>query len=201
MNLFRQLRDEVNTTLGHDLRLVGDQAATAHFVLGKSTGAVLLLTACIEWFTQSHYLDAFQEDGSLDARTKRVFKAHWQEESQHAQMDHLETLRAFADLSDAERDLAVDELIELVGGVDALLQTQVELDLANFEQYVGRAYSEAKREELRTALLDSKRWTFLWSGVLHPRFTELIQEVTTPAQRERIGAAMQGLTGSVPVAA
>ena len=39
---------------------------------------------------QLHYVDAFRDDGDLDELTKRVFKAHWLEESQHAQLDHLD---------------------------------------------------------------------------------------------------------------
>ena len=41
------------------LRLIGDEKAVARAVLDKHTGAVLLLTAAIEWFTQAHYLTAF----------------------------------------------------------------------------------------------------------------------------------------------
>lgn len=193
MNLFRKLRGEVDTALGFELERLGGQAATAHFVLGKSTGAVLLLTACIEWFTQRHFLEAFREDDSLDPRTKRVFKAHWQEESQHAQMDHMETLRAFAEMTTAERDIAVDELIELVAALDGLLQQQVQHDLANFARYTRQDRSPAELDELRDALLEAKRWTFLFSGVTHPRFEELLHEVTSPAQRDRIGAALQDL--------
>jgi len=171
----------------------GDQAATARYVLSKSTGAVLLLTACIEWLTQLHYTEAFREDGELEPFTKRVFHAHWLEESQHAQMDHLETLRAFEGLDDAGRDRAVDDLIELVGAVDGLLRTQVGLDVENLARALGRGFTAAERADLEQGLLRAKRWTFLFSGVTHPRFEELLHEVTTPAQRERIGAALQSL--------
>jgi hypothetical protein len=49
MHLFRRLRDRVNGQLGFETQLLGDQATTARYVLSKSTGAVLLLTAAIEW--------------------------------------------------------------------------------------------------------------------------------------------------------
>src|SRR5262245_21206104 len=58
MNLFRALRERVDQQLGFELGRLGDEAGTARFVLGKSGGAVLLLTAAIEWLTQRHYLDA-----------------------------------------------------------------------------------------------------------------------------------------------
>jgi len=201
MNMFRRLRDRVNATMGIEARLLGDQAATARYVLSKSTGAVLLLTACIEWFTQLHYTAAFKEDDGLDPFTKEVFRAHWLEESQHAQMDHLETLRAFAPLSAEERDQAIDELIELVAAVDGLLQTQVGHDIENLAAYLGRRFTPAEVEDLRAGLLKAKRYVFIESGVTHPRFQELFGEVTTPAQQERVGAALAGLLGSVPAAA
>src|SRR5688572_3343211 len=131
MNLFRTVRDRIDGQLGFELERLGGEAATARFVLGKSTAAVMLFTAAIEWLTLRHYTEAIKEDGSLDPFTKSIFKAHWQEESQHAQLDHLETVRAFAALDAAGRERAIGELIELVAAVDGLLRQQVEHDLAN----------------------------------------------------------------------
>jgi hypothetical protein len=201
MNMFRRLRDRVNAALGIETRLLGDQAATARYVLSKSTGAVLLLTACIEWFTQLHYTAAFKDDAQLDPFTKDVFRAHWLEESQHAQMDHLETLRAFSAMDAAQRDQAVSDLIELVGAVDGLLQTQVGYDVENLAAYLGRRFTPDEVADLRAGLLKAKRWVFLESGVTHPRFQELFAAVTTPAQQERVGRALTGLLGRAPVAA
>ena len=84
MTMFRRLRDQVDATLGFPLQRLGDAEAVAAHVLSKSSGAVLLLTACIEWFTQRHYLECFEDDGSLDPFVKRIFKMHWAEEAQHA---------------------------------------------------------------------------------------------------------------------
>ena len=169
MNLFHEVRARVDRSLGFETRLVGGQADTARFVLSKSTGAVLLLTAFIEWFTQLHYVDAFKDDDGLDELTKDVFRAHWQEESQHAQLDHLETVRAFAALAAAERDRAIDELIELVAAVDGLLQAQVALDVQNLATATGRAFTPRELAELEEGILAAKRWTFLESGLTHPR--------------------------------
>jgi hypothetical protein len=200
MNMFRRLRARVNHALGFEAALVGGQKETARLVLSKDTGAVLLLTSVIEWFTQRHYLEAFQDDDALDPFTKHVFKAHWLEESQHAKMDHLETLRAFDGLPEPERDRAVGDLIELVGALDGLLQQQVELDLRNFETHRGRGLSASQRGEIRASLLRAKRWTFIESGTTHPRFLETFEAVTSPAQRERVASALADLV-ETPVAA
>ena len=193
MTMFRRLRDRVNATLGVDARLLGDQAATARYVLSKSSGAVLLLTSCIEWLSQLHFTAAFAEDEDCDTFTKDVFRAHWQEESQHAQMDHLETLRCFEGLDERECDQAIDDLIDLVAAVDGLLQRQTGFDVENLADYLGRSFTAKEKNDVHDSVLRAKRWTFIESGVTHPRFQELFTEVTTQAQRERVGAALAGL--------
>src|SRR5215468_8825137 len=124
MTLFREIRARVDKTLGFPLRLLEGEKEVARTVLSKNRGAVLLLTAAIEWFTQLHYLSAFKDDEGLDPLTKKIFRAHWQEESQHARMDHIETLRAFGAMTPTEKDTAIDDLIGLVGAVDELLKKQ-----------------------------------------------------------------------------
>jgi len=193
MNLFRAVRERVDSQLGFELARLADSAGTARFVLGKSTAAVLLLTSAIEWMTQRHYLDAIKDDAGLDPLARSIFKAHWQEESQHAQLDHLETVRAFAALTPAERERAIDELIELVAAVDGLLKQQVEHDLANLATLLRREFDARESAELRREILRAKRWTFILSGVTHPRFEELFHEVTTESQRARVGKALEGL--------
>ena len=108
-------------------------------------------------------------------------------------MDHLETLRCFDGMTEGEREQAIDDLIELVGAVDGLLQTQARMDVDNFLEYVGRSLSAEEEVDLHDSILRAKRWTFLESGVTHPRFQELFVEVTTPAQQERVGAALTEL--------
>lgn len=193
MHLFRRLRDQLNATLGFELRLVDGEHETARFVLGKSTGAVLLLTACIEWLTQRHYLECFKSSENLDPFTKHVFKAHWQEEAQHAQLDHLETLRSFGSMTPDERELAVQDLIQLVEAVDGLLAQQAAFDTENFERYIRRTLFAEERAQVLEQVLSAKRDTFLISGVTHPRFQELFAAVTTAEQQERVGAALGSL--------
>lgn len=196
MNMFRRLRDRIDAQMGFGLALLGDQTAVAAHVLNQSTGAVLLLTACIEWFTQKHYQECFQDDGGLDPFVRHVFKMHWVEECQHAKMDHLETLRAFAAADAAERDRAIDELIGLVAAVDGLLQKQTGYDVDNLARYLGRAFSADERAEIAAAVLRAKRYTFIETGVTHPRFQELFAEVTDAAQQQRVGDALAGLLGA-----
>ena len=193
MTLFREIRDRVDETLGFRLRLLEGEKEVARTVLSKNRGAVLLLTAAIEWFTQLHYLSAFKDDEGLDPLTKKIFKAHWQEESQHARMDHLETLRAFANMSKPDKEQAITDLIILVGAVDELLKKQSEYDLENLEKYLNRTFTTDERSTILRSVLRAKRYSFIESGVTHPNFKATFVEVTTPAQQEKVGNALATL--------
>jgi hypothetical protein len=190
MTLFRRVRERAGSQLGFPLKLLEGERETESYVLGKNRGAVLLLIACIEWYTQLHYLSSIRDDGSLDPLTKRIFRAHWLEEAQHAKMDHLEAVRNFADMNEDERDRAVTDLIELVRAVDGLLQKQSVYDVENLSVYLGREFTETERTEIYNEVLKVKRWVFLSSGITHPNFIELFNEVTTLPQRERVQWAL-----------
>ena len=196
MNLFREVRSLVGEAVGFPLVLLGDEKAVARAVLEKNTGAVLLLTAAIEWFTQLHYLTAFKDDEALDGFTKHIFRHHWLEESQHAKMDHLETLRAFEHMTEAERETAIDDLIGLVAAVDGLLRQQTALDVQNLERYLGRPLDEARRQDVHAAVLRAKRYVFIGSGVTHPNFQALFGAVTTSSQQQKVQRALESLLGA-----
>jgi hypothetical protein len=193
MTLFRELRGRVDAAVGFPLALIPGAKDVARAVLDKQEGAVLLLTAAIEWFTQLHYLTCFKDDNTLDPWVKHIFKAHWLEESQHAKMDHLETLRAYARMTPAEKDRAADDLIELVGAVDGLMQAQARLDVDNLSRYLGRPLAEAEWHEVHASVLRAKRYTFIESGVTHPNFQELFGMVATPAQQQKVQQALGGV--------
>jgi hypothetical protein len=193
MNLFREVRGRIDQALGFPLARLAGEKDVARAVLSKHTGAMLLLTDAIEWFTQLHYLSSFKDNDALDPFTRHIFKSHWLEESQHARLDHLETLRAFKDIDDHQRQVAVEDLIELVGAVDGLLQQQTGMDVDNFERYLGRTLSGEQRKEIYARVLDAKRYTFIESGVTHPNFVELFGAVTTPGQQAQVQKALAGV--------
>ena len=163
----------------------------ARAVLGKSTWAVLALTLDIEIFTQAHYRSSIEPDASLSELWKDVFLFHWKEESQHAILDELEWRREHARLSAGERDRAVDDLIALVGAVDAILRVQAAADAEYFIRHAGRAYLSAEEAAIRDTMLRAYRWQHIVVGVQEPRYLEVLRALTTPAQMERIGRALE----------
>jgi hypothetical protein len=167
----------------------------ASVVLGKSTWSVLGLTCFIELFTQAHYRSSIEPDANLSELYKDVFFFHWREESQHAILDELEWRRENANLSAAERDSAVDDLIALVAAVDGLLQIQAGADADHFMKVCGRQLTAGQQERVRAGVLKAYRWQYIVSGVEDPRFMDILGSMITPAQADRIGKALAPIVG------
>jgi hypothetical protein len=170
-----------------------DPNEVAAVVLGKSTWSVLALTCHIELFTQAHYRQSIEQDENVSALYKDVFLYHWREESQHAIMDELEWRREDAGLTDAERDRAVDDLIELVVAVDGILQAQSAADADYFSAIAGGGFDAGQRQRIEQTLLKAYRWQYIVSGAEHPKFQEILGSLVTAEQGERIGNALAPL--------
>jgi hypothetical protein len=166
-------------------------------VLSKCTWAVLGLTLDIELFTLNHYRSSIEADPELSELWRDVFRFHWMEESQHAILDELEWRREHARLDAAQRDQGVTDLIELVGAVDGILQMQAKADAEYFAACAGRAFTPAEQEAIGDLLLKAYRWQYIVSGVQEPRFGEVLSELVTAAQMERIGSALAPIMAHV----
>ena len=136
-------------------------------------GRCSALTCYIELFVLAHYRESIDRDDNLSALWKDVFLHHWREESQHAILDELEWVREDAKLSPAERDQAVNELIELVAAVDGILQVQAAADADYFVQIAGRTFSFGEAAEIRAGVLAAYRWQYIVSGV-QGRFSDVL---------------------------
>jgi hypothetical protein len=167
----------------------------AGVVLGKPTWSVLALICHIELFVLAHYREAIEKDEQLSELWKDVFTFHAREESQHAIIDELEWKREDAKLTPAERDHAVDELIALVAAVDGILQLQAKADTDYFVRAAGRAFDREQVEAVGAAFLYAYRWQYIVSGVQDERFQKILGGLITPAQFDRIGAALAPIMG------
>jgi hypothetical protein len=105
-------------------------------------------------------------------------------------MDEMEWLRENRKLDVPARDRAVDELIELVGAVDGLLQHQAVADVNYFLSLGGRHFDEGQVRRIHAGVLGAYRWQYIVSGVQLPRFQEVLGGVITPAQAYRIETAL-----------
>jgi len=193
--LFRRIERMAAEDMPEGYSFLPQPNDVASVVLGKSTWSVLGLTCHIELFTQAHYRSSIEPDANLSELYKDVFLYHWKEESQHAILDELEWRRENANLSEAERDVAVDDLIALVGAVDGLLQLQAGADADYFLKVCARAFSEQQQAQLRAGVLKAYRWQYIVSGVEDPRFMGILGSMITPEQASRIGQALAPIVG------
>jgi hypothetical protein len=187
--MFRRIERMVGQGMPEGYTFLPEPNAVAAAVLSKSTWAVLALICHIEIFVLAHYRESIDPDQNLSDLWKDVFLHHAREESQHAILDELEWVREDAKLTPAERDRAVGDLIDLVAAVDGILQAQSAADADYFLRICGRAFGRGEVEQLRATFLAAYRWQYIVSGV-QGRFSEVLGRLITPAQFERIGAAL-----------
>ncbi|MBN8736135.1 MAG: hypothetical protein J0H27_07680 [Xanthomonadales bacterium] len=188
--LFRRIERMTAAEMPDGYAFVPQPNEVASVVLGKSSWAVLALTCHIELFTQAHYRQSIEPEENLSELYKDVFLYHWREESQHAILDELEWRREDASLSPSQRDLAVDDLIDLVAAVDGLLQVQAASDVDYFLRHCGRSLSADEANKVRTLVLKAYRWQYIVSGVQEPRFMRILGDMITPEQAEQISSAL-----------
>ena len=191
--LFRRLERMSAEGMPKGYAFVPEPNAVASAVLSKSSWAVLALTTHIELFVLAHYRESIDTAANICELWKDVFLYHWKDESQHAIVDELEWAREDAMLTPEARDAAVNDLIALVGAVDGILQAQSAADARYFVEVCGRPMSTAEVAEVNATVLAAYRWQYIVSGVQLPRFSNILNAMITPAQRERIGTALAPL--------
>ena len=188
--LFRRIEAMAGEQMPAGYHFLPQPNEVADFVLGKSTWAVLALTCHIEIFTQVHYRQSIEPDQQLSPLYKDVFFFHWKEESQHAIIDEMEWAREDAKLGDAERNKAVDDLIALVSGIDAMLQRQAAADVDYFSAICGRMLDAAEASRVREEVLAAYRWQYIVSGIKEPRFGDMLAGMLDEHQVKRVFDAL-----------
>lgn len=193
IHLFRRFREEFLAGFGTRCDVIGPPEAIAKHVLSHPPLSVALLTLHIEWMTQRHFQDSIKDDAALDPQFKSLLLHHWMEEHQHAQLDAL-MVRSIAEaLSPREIEAGIDGYLALGGFFDEGLKQQTVFDLEALERAGGRTLSAEERARFMTQQHQANRWTYLGSGMSHPRFLESVGELNA-AKRNAIAAAAPTLS-------
>ena len=194
--LFRRIERMLEARMPGGYRTAADPNEVARVVLGKSTWSVLALTALIELFVQMHYEQSIAPQAALSPLWKDVFKYHWMDEAQHVILDELEWVSENGRLTMRQKEQAVDDLIDLVGAVDGILQEQAASDAEYFLRIAGRRFTGEEEAGIRALVLRAYRWQYIFSGVSHTHFGRLLTSMTTEAQMQRIQAALAPLASA-----
>ncbi len=185
IHLFKEFRAAFLRGFGTPCDVIGPPEAVAQAVLAHDPLSVALVILQIEWMTQRHWLECVRDDQTIDARFKSLLKHHWMEEAQHAKVD-ANLVAALAAPRDATaRTAALDGYLAIGEFVDQGLAQQTRFDLAAFEQARGRELTAAQREEFVAVQHQAMRWTFLGSGMTHPKFLQSLADLGAE-HRQRI---------------
>jgi hypothetical protein len=176
--LFQRSNQIFEEGFGVSCGLIPAREEVARVVLSKSRLCSYLLTSMIEWMTQMHYVEHVKDRSELDGLFRDLVRYHWMDEAQHAKIDTLLIDEIVREVSEDDRETAIDELLELGGAIDGLLSQQADLDLESLEKAIGRTLSAKDREEIKRHTHRAYRWTFLVSGLEHPKFVQIVSELT-----------------------
>jgi hypothetical protein len=176
--MLRRAGEQFEAGFGVRCGLVPGREAVAEAVLATSPLTPLLLTSMIEWFTQLHYVEHVRDRAELDELFRDILRFHWIDESRHARMDSLLIDEIAGELAADQREHAIDQLLELGGAVDGLLAQQGDLDIDGLQAATSRTFSDVERDEIRTHQRRAYRWTFLVSGLQHPNFIRIVEQLT-----------------------
>ncbi len=177
IHLFKTFRQAFIADFSTPCEVIGPPSEIARAVLSHHPLAVALTILHIEWMSQGHYVDSIKCDAALDPQFKSLLRHHWMEEAQHAKIDTL-MVEALVDASDpAEIDMAVQEYFQIGSMLDDGLKQQTEFDADAFVAATGRSFKSGERQRYVEGQHQAMRWTFLGSGMTHPRFVESVKRI------------------------
>jgi len=187
IHLFRAFCDQFDRVFRTPCAVIGPPEEIAMAILGHHPLAVATIILQMEWMTQAHYADSVTDGQDLDPVFTNMLKHHWREEAQHAKID---TLMVEAMVRDCDKDeivMAMTDYIKIARYIDNSLIKQVQFDLNSIERAIGRRLGECEREIFVKVQQQAVRWTFIGSGLAHPRFLATLEAVS-PSTRRKVAA-------------
>jgi len=178
IHLFKRFHAAFTEDFGHECKVIGPADAVAAEVLRHDPLSIALVILMIEWMSQSHYVDSIKDNQDLDPLFKSLLKHHWMEEAQHAKLDTLMVEALAEGRSPEAMTAAIDGFFEIGLYLDAGFRAQAELNLAAFGGAVGRTFSGEEREAILTQQHQALRWTYLGSGLVHPKFRATVGAIS-----------------------
>jgi hypothetical protein len=187
IQLFKQFAVEFKNGFATNCDTIGPAQEIARAVLSHDALGIALVILHIEWMTQRHYLDSVRDDGTLDPQFKSLLRHHWMEEAQHAKLDTLMVEALCDNRTPAGIEEGISAYAALGAMLDAGLRQQVEFDLESLQRVAGRTLNSTEKDQFRSIQTQAVRWTYLGSGMTHPKFLETVGSVS-PEARVKIEA-------------
>jgi len=185
IHLFKLFHQLFTDAFGTECAVIGPPETIAAKVLGHDPLAVALLILHIEWMTQRHYAESIHHKGDLDPLFKSLLKHHWMEEAQHAKLDTLMVAALVEGRDETGIQKAIDEYLELGMFLDNGFRAQAEMNAVALEKAHGIWLPADTRASLIEQQHQALRWTYIGSGMTHPKFVATLAAMS-PAARDRI---------------
>lgn len=189
IQLFKIFSEEFRAGFPIECKVIGPADEIGKAILAHDPLSVGLVILMIEWMTQGHYVDSAKDNTDIDPQFKSLLKNHWLEEAQHAKLDTRMVESLAETLSPEAISKAVDGFFEIGGFLDNGFKQQTEFELESFEVATGRTLTEAERKEFLEVQLQANRWTYIGSGLVHPKFLETIEKLGEDNKKRMIDAA------------
>jgi hypothetical protein len=138
----------------------------------------------IEWITLRHYIEGVRDNGSLDPQFKSLLKNHWLEESQHTKLDTLLLEEIAANATPEEIDQAFKDYAAIGAFLDDGIRQQAQYDVDSFVSATGRALSRSEHQQVLDAVIKGMRWTYLGTGMTHPKFLASVEAIKPEARAQ-----------------
>jgi hypothetical protein len=188
IELFKQFHAIFVRDFGDVCATIGPAEEIAAEISRHDPLAVALAVLQIEWMTQAHYVESVRDNCDIDPLFKSLLRHHWIEEAQHARLDTI-MVEALADGRDqASVITAFDGYLEIVAFLDAGLKAQAGMNIDALCTCLERPLSDDIRSALIAQQHQAARWTFLGSGMRHPKFRATLARIS-PAACVRLDAA------------
>ena len=177
IQLFKRFCEEFKAGFATEHKVIGPAADIGKAVLANNPLGVALAILMIEWMTQAHYVDSVKDDNELDPQFKSLLKNHWLEEAQHAKLDERMVESLVENLDDEAIAAGIDGYLAVGGFLDEGLKQQTLFDLEALELATGRKFTVEEREQFVTSQLQANRWTYIGSGMVHPKFQQMLDRL------------------------
>jgi hypothetical protein len=187
IHLFKQFHQLFTGSFTVPCGVIGPPEAVAAEVLRHDPLAVSLIILMIEWMTQVHYVDSIKDDAELDPLFKSLLKHHWMEEAQHAKLDTLMVEALAEGRDEAGIQAAIDGFLEIGTFLDGGFRQQAMFNIDAFEAAAGRTLEPEQRTRLLDQQHQALRWTYIGSGLVHPKFRATLSALS-PAAHDRLAA-------------
>jgi hypothetical protein len=185
IQMFKQFREEFAAGFGTECPVIGPPETIADAILAHDPLGIALTTLHIEWMVQTHYVGSVKDNEDLDPQFKSLLRHHWLDEVQHARLDTVMVDGIVEGLSEDQILNGVEEYLAIAGFIDNGLGQQVEYDMASLMTAAGRYFTESQKQEFRHAQRQANRWTYLGSGMTHPKVLETVGSLH-PKARKRV---------------